>query len=212
MSFLEKLKKGMGVEKETEIEEAEVEKTGEEIEKVEEKPKRTRRIKNKSNLVEELSIKTEPVDEGKIEEIKESPEKKEVKKIEIKEGVVEKEKVREKKEREKLFETTGELTIDVCQTESDLVIQSAVAGVKPEDLDISIERDILTIKGVRDKTSQESGDYLIQECYWGPFSRRVIFPVEVDTDKTQAQMKEGILTIRIPIIHREKKRKIVIQE
>ena len=142
-----------------------------------------------------------------------------VEKVELKPEELPAEKVEEKKPaeapalagKEKWFETEGELAIDVYQTESHLVIQSAIAGVKPEDLDISMERDIITIKGIRQKPFEESGDYFTQECYWGPFSREVILPVEVDPDRAEATMKDGILTIRIPKILREKKRRIKVR-
>ena len=106
----------------------------------------------------------------------------------------------------------GQLAIDVYQTENDLVIQSAIAGVKPEDLDISIEKDIITIKGSREKPFKEEGDYFSQECFWGNFSREVILPAEVDPERAAAEMKNGVLTIRIPKILREKKRKIIVRE
>jgi len=83
--------------------------------------------------------------------------------------------------------------------------------VKPEFLDISMERDVVTIKGTREKPFEEEGDYFAQECYWGSFSREVILPAEVDPDRAEATMKEGILTIRIPKILREKKRKIKVK-
>lgn len=109
-------------------------------------------------------------------------------------------------------EPEGELAIDVYQTENELVIQAAVAGVKIEDLDISIEKDVLAIKGCREKPFEEKGDYFTQECFWGPFSREIILPVEIDPNQTIAKMKEGVLTIRIPKILREKKRKIIVKE
>jgi HSP20 family protein len=107
-------------------------------------------------------------------------------------------------------EEEGQLTIDVYQTENDLVIQTAVAGVKPEDLDVSIERDVVTIRGGREKQYQEKGDYFIQECFWGTFSRQIILPAEVDPSQAKASFKEGVLTIRMPKIKREKKVKINI--
>lgn len=105
----------------------------------------------------------------------------------------------------------GQLAVDVYQTESDLVIQAAVAGMKVEDLDVLIEDEVITIKGNRPNPLQETGDYFIEECYWGTFSRKIILPVEVDSSRADAAMKEGILTIRIPKIQREKKKKLVVK-
>jgi HSP20 family protein len=106
----------------------------------------------------------------------------------------------------------GQLAVNVYQTDSDLVLQTAVAGVKAEELDVIIEDEVITIKGNRPNPLQESGDYFIEECYWGPFSRKIILPVEVDSSRADAAMKEGVLTIRIPKIQREKKKKIMVKE
>jgi HSP20 family protein len=115
-------------------------------------------------------------------------------------------------DKEEWFESEGKLAVDVYQTESELIIQSAVAGVKVEDLDILIERDLISIRGVREKPFSEEGDYFTQECYWGPFSREIILPVEVDPNRIEASMKEGVLTVRIPKLLREKKRKIKVKK
>jgi len=124
----------------------------------------------------------------------------------------EKPKKTEKSE-EKWFKSEGQLAIDVYQNEKELVIQSTIAGIKPEDLDIFIEGDKVSIKGKREKPIEEGErNYFYQECYWGAFSREIILPVEVDPSRTEASFKEGILTIRIPKIEREKKRKIEVKE
>ena len=109
------------------------------------------------------------------------------------------------------LETDGQLTVDIYQTESDLVIQSAVAGVDLKDLDISIDRDLVLIKGKRNSPNKEKGDYFCKECYWGTFSRKIILPVEVNCDKIQAVLKKGILTIKIPKKIKEEKKRIIIQ-
>jgi len=110
-------------------------------------------------------------------------------------------------------ELEGQLIVDLYQTEKELVIQSAIAGIKIEDLDISIEGDKVTIRGKREKPLEtEERNYFYQECFWGPFSREIILPLEIDPSKAQASLKEGILTIRMPKIKKEKKRKIEIQK
>jgi HSP20 family protein len=93
----------------------------------------------------------------------------------------------------------GQLTIDVYQTENEVVIKSTIAGVKTEDLDVSINNDMITIKGER-RNEEEVGpeNYYYQECYWGPFSRSVVLPVDILPDKVEASLKNGILTIRLP--------------
>lgn len=119
----------------------------------------------------------------------------------------------EGKKESRWFEPEGELTVDVYQTDEEIVIQSAIAGVEPGDLDITIENDLVTISGIREKPPEkEKRNYFHQECYWGRFSREIILPVEVDNSRVQATIKNGILTIGIPKIERERKRKIIIKE
>ena len=106
----------------------------------------------------------------------------------------------------------GQLAVDVYQTDAELVIQSTIAGVKAENLDISIEADTILIRGNRQEPEEQGEkNYFYQECYWGPFSWQKILPVETDPSRASAELKEGILTIRIPKIEREKKRKITIK-
>jgi len=100
--------------------------------------------------------------------------------------------------------------VDVYQTDKELVIQSTIAGVKAEELEILMEKDMLIIKGTRENPFSEKGDYFNQECFWGPFSREVILPVEVDPNRIKAEMKDGILTIRMTKMQREKQRKIAV--
>ena len=107
----------------------------------------------------------------------------------------------------------GELTVDVYQTINEIVIQAAVAGIKPEELDISVEDDMLIIKGNRNNPSEDKDrNYFFKECYWGSFSRRIIIPDEIDPSRINASMKEGVLMIRIPRIIREPKKSIEIKK
>jgi HSP20 family protein len=106
----------------------------------------------------------------------------------------------------------GQLTIDVYQTENDIVIKSTIAGVKPEDLDVSINNDMVTVKGERKNEEEvENGNYYYQECYWGSFSRSVLLPVDVIPEKADASLKNGILTIRLPKADTTKTKKIQVR-
>jgi HSP20 family protein len=116
----------------------------------------------------------------------------------------------------RVFEQEGQLAIDIYQTENKLIIQSAIAGVKQEDLNIVIERDLISIKGKREepivqKDESEKKDYFVQECYWGPFSRKIVLPVEINPDNVEASMKDGVLVIQLIKVLREKKRKIEVK-
>lgn len=94
----------------------------------------------------------------------------------------------------------GQLSIDVYETDKKIYIKSTMAGAKPEDLNISLHNDMLTIKGRRDlnlpeELSDENNIY--KECYWGPFSRTIILPTEIDEDKIDAVLEDGVLTITL---------------
>ena len=107
----------------------------------------------------------------------------------------------------------GQLTADVYQTDSDIFIRSTVAGVQPQDLDIAITNDMVTIRGSR---AQQEGtikpeQYIYQECYWGPFSRSIILPSDIAADKADASLHNGILTIRLPKAAREQTKTIKVK-
>jgi HSP20 family protein len=98
-----------------------------------------------------------------------------------------------------MFNQDGELVIDVFETNSDFVVLAAIAGVQIKDIDISLEKDMMIIKGNRqDPQCDPEKKYFYQECYWGPFSRKIILPENVDIDKADAQMDKGVLTIKVP--------------
>ncbi len=141
---------------------------------------------------------------------------KEKEEIEVEEKLKRKPKkvqIKEEEKKKDWLEPEGQLAIDVYQTDSYIVIQAPIAGIKKEDLNISIENDVVVIKGNREKpTEAEEKKYFYEECYWGPFSREIILPDEGDPSRAEASMKEGILTLKIPRIERERKRKIKIKE
>jgi HSP20 family protein len=122
------------------------------------------------------------------------------------------EKSEEKREQWMEEAQEGQLTIDVYQTDTDIVIQSTVAGVTTDDLDISITNDMVTIRGKRERPEEVPQDrYFYQECYWGPFSRTVILPADIAADKAEATLKNGILTIRLPKVEKEQTKKIKVK-
>jgi len=109
-------------------------------------------------------------------------------------------------------EIEGQLTVDVYQDGDDIVVQSTVAGVSPDDLDIHITPESVTVKGSREKSQKiEDKDYFYQECFWGRFSRSVILPVEVDPEKSTAIVKNGVLTVRMPRLNRQKGKKVKVK-
>ncbi len=110
------------------------------------------------------------------------------------------------------FEDEGELTVDVFQTPTHVVIKTMVAGVKPENLDINISRDMVTIRGQRtEEETIEEGDYFHRELYWGSFSRSILLPCEVNTDEAEASERHGLLTLKLPKIDKERKTKLKVK-
>ena len=93
----------------------------------------------------------------------------------------------------------GQLAIDIYETPSDLIVESPVSGVKPENLEISINNDVLTIKGSRERSKKiKKEDMLYQEVHWGSFSRSIVLPYEVISDRIEASLEDGILKVRLP--------------
>ncbi len=105
----------------------------------------------------------------------------------------------------------GHLTVDVYQTDDDIVIRSTIAGSKIEDIDIQVTQDMITIKGTRKPEEiVESDGFFHRELYWGAFSRAIILPVDVDPEGAKASYKNGILVVRLPKLEKTKIKKLKI--
>jgi len=106
----------------------------------------------------------------------------------------------------------GELSVDVINTPSEIIIKAMVAGVKPQDLDVQISRDMITIVGSREESNEVSEqDYYHKELYWGAFSRNILLPEEIDVELAEAKEKHGLLEIRLPKIDKGRKTKLQIK-
>src|ERR1035437_7828733 len=106
----------------------------------------------------------------------------------------------------------AELSIDVYQTPTDIVVQTMVAGVKPEDLEISISRDVVTVRGEREESRViDEDNYFTKELYWGKFSRTISLPAEVEPEEVEATEKHGLLTIKIKKVDKDKKNNIKVK-
>lgn len=111
-----------------------------------------------------------------------------------------------------LSDYEGQLNIDMYQTKDNVIIKSTIAGVRPEDMDITVANDMVTIKGARRREETVSDDdYFYQECYWGNFSRSVIIPVDIDSEHIEADLKDGILTVVVPKAAKAKTKKIKVK-
>lgn len=106
----------------------------------------------------------------------------------------------------------GALNIDMYQTKDNVIIKSTIAGVRPDDIDITVANDMVTISGSRRREEKISDDdYFYQECYWGGFSRSVIVPVDIDSEQIEADLKDGILTVVVPKAAKAKTKKVKVK-
>ena len=106
----------------------------------------------------------------------------------------------------------AELAVDVYQTPTDIIVQTMVAGVKPEDLEISIARDIVTIRGQREESRTiDEDNYFSKELYWGKFSRTISLPQEVEPEEVEATEKHGLLTIRLQKVDKDKTNNVKVK-
>ena len=247
MSFLNRLRRNIGVEeaeqdKESdEIEEEEIEipkakkkitvKSHKKSKPAQKEIKKTEKKKKPKKEEEEIEDEDENDEEDELgeEELDDEAEKELEKLLEDEEyddDEDEDEEEYEEDEEKKISQTKrtdfslkklagpeGELAVDVYQTAKDIVIEAAIAGVDPDELEVYIESDTVIIKGARGECAQDKDkSYFYQECYWGAFQRRIILPEEVDAARGKAELKKGILCIRIPKTERKKRRKIDVKE
>ncbi|MDD2657470.1 MAG: Hsp20/alpha crystallin family protein [Candidatus Pacebacteria bacterium] len=106
----------------------------------------------------------------------------------------------------------GQLPVDVHQTASDIIIRAFVAGVRPDELSISISRDMVEIEGSRMEREQVAGpDYFTRELFWGSFTRAIMLPQEVDVEASSASAKDGLLTIILPKLDKAKQTKLRVK-
>ena len=106
----------------------------------------------------------------------------------------------------------GQLPVDVHQTAEDVIIRAFVAGVRPDELNISISRDMVEIEGNRTEREEISGpDYFTRELFWGSFSRTILLPQEVDVEASSASAKDGLLTIILPKLDKAKQTKLRVK-
>jgi HSP20 family protein len=120
-----------------------------------------------------------------------------------------------KKEKDTWMEeeaNVGELAVDVYQTPENIFIKTMVAGVKPEDLDVAITRDMVTVSGRREEArTTGDDDYFLKELYWGEFSRTILLPAEIEPENAEAYEKHGLLIVRLPKVNKDKQTKLRVK-
>lgn len=109
-------------------------------------------------------------------------------------------------------EEEGQLSVDVYQTADYIILKTVVAGVRPDHLDVSITRDMVTIKGKREEQKEVTEeDYFYKELYWGSFSRTILLPQEIEVDGAEANEKHGVLVIKLPKIDKDRQTKLKVK-
>src|SRR3990167_5968258 len=109
-------------------------------------------------------------------------------------------------------EEEGELTVDIYDDGDYIVIQAIVGGVKPEDIDVQVTDDVVTVRGKRSRSQEiENDNFYYRELYWGSFLRSIILPQEIISDEAEASMKNGLLTVKLPKRDRNKAQKLRVK-
>jgi len=104
------------------------------------------------------------------------------------------------------------LDLDIYQTDKEVVVKAAIPGVKPEEVDISLTGDILTIKGEhKEEQEVKEKNYLRKERRYGTFSRSLQVPVQVKSDKAEAVFENGVLTLTMPKVEEVKPKQIKVK-
>lgn len=106
----------------------------------------------------------------------------------------------------------GQLPVDVYQTPGEIIIRTFIAGVRPDEMNVSISRDMVTIEGSREeRSSVVENDYFHHELFWGSFARTILLPQEIDVENSSAGAKDGLLTIILPKLDKARQTKLRIK-
>ena len=109
-------------------------------------------------------------------------------------------------------ENVSDLAVDMHQTPNEIIIQAMVAGVRPEDLDVNITRETVTISGKRSEVKQVIEEsYFYKELSWGSFSRTIMLPQEIEPEEAEATERHGLLTVRLPKINKDRVQKLKVR-
>jgi HSP20 family protein len=102
--------------------------------------------------------------------------------------------------------------IDMYQTEDDVVVKATLPGLKPEDVEITVTGETLTLRGeYKQENEQSNARYHIREQRYGSFERSLMLPTDVKADKAKADFENGVLTITMPVAEAVKPKSITIK-
>ncbi|MDD4477261.1 MAG: Hsp20/alpha crystallin family protein [Patescibacteria group bacterium] len=106
----------------------------------------------------------------------------------------------------------GKLSVDVLQKDNELLVIATMAGSLPDKIELHLHNDLLTIRGVRYSPALIDAEYYYKECFWGKFSRSIVLPVDVRGELAQAEYKNGVLTVRLPIANNQNQISVTVVE
>ncbi len=110
------------------------------------------------------------------------------------------------------YEGYGTINLDMMQTDDEVIIKASIPGIKPDDLNISVTGDTLTIRGeIKSEEETKKADYHMREIRYGSFARSVLLPSQVLADKANAEFENGILKLTLPKAEEVKPKTITVK-
>ncbi len=102
-------------------------------------------------------------------------------------------------------ESSFELGVDIFEDEKNIYLQAFIPAIKRENIDINLTRDMLEISGERKRSeSHNNGKYFQRELNWGKFSKKILLPHEVEVDRVKAQIEDGMITLKMPKLDKDR--------
>ena len=110
------------------------------------------------------------------------------------------------------YEGYGVVNMDMMQTDDEVIIEASIPGIKPDDINISVTGDTLTIRGeIKSDEEVKKADYHMREIKRGSFTRSVVLPAQVVSDKAKAEFENGILKLTLPKAEEVKPKTITVK-
>ena len=110
------------------------------------------------------------------------------------------------------FGQAGGMPLDVVRHENDVTLRLDVPGIDPEQIEVTVDRGILTISGKREEERAENDKFFVRERTMGTFTRRMRLPESLNAEAVEASYANGVLEVRIPVTEQAQPRKIEVRK
>lgn len=110
------------------------------------------------------------------------------------------------------FGQAGGMPLDVVRHENDVTLRLDVPGIDPEQIEVTVDRGILTISGKREEERAENDKFFVRERMMGTFTRRMRLPESLNAEAVEASHANGVLEVRIPVLEQAKPRKVEVRK